>query len=120
MNDFILECSPKQKKLAPLEKDSLKEVMQALRTHSKVAWFERFNTGATKIGDRFIRFGFKGCADILGQMRNGKFLAIEVKKQHGGKLSTEQEFFLAMVRQHGGIAFTARNLHDVLDNLKDE
>lgn len=114
---FILEPSPKPKKATPLEADSLREVMQALKTHNLVAWCERQNTGAAKVGGRFIKFGFKGCADILGQLKDGRFLAVEVKKPKGGKLSIEQAFFLERVRKHGGVSFVATSLHDVFTEL---
>ena len=114
---FILEASPKARKVTPLEADSLREVMQALKTHELVAWCERQNTGAAKVGGRFIKFGWKGCSDILGQLKDGRLLAVEVKKPKGSKLSIDQAYFLEMVRAHGGISFVATSLHDVLENL---
>ena len=118
MNNFILECSPKTKTTKPLEADSLREVMRALKSHHLVAWCERQNTGAAKVGGRFIKFGWKGCTDILGQLKDGRLLAVECKRLKGGKLTNEQALFLAMVKQHGSVAFVARNLNDVLDALK--
>lgn len=120
MDELILVASPKAKKTASLEKDSLKEVLIALRTHSKVAFIERLNSGVAKIGGRFVRFGWVGAPDLIGFTKDGRLIACEVKKQGGGKLSTEQAFFLAMVKQHGGVAFVARNLNDVLNALKGE
>lgn len=114
---FILEASPKVKAKKPLEADSLREVMMALKTHELVAWCERQNTGAAKVGDRFIKFGWKGCSDILGQLKDGRLLAVECKRLKGGKLTDEQTYFLEQVRQHGGVSFVATNLHDVLNNL---
>lgn len=121
MNEiFILEPSPKPAKSKPLEADSLREVMQALKTHSLVAWCERQNTGAAKVGGRFIKFGWKGCSDILGQLKDGRLLAVECKRLKGGKLSDDQTFFLEQVRRHGGVSFVATSLHDVLNNLGDK
>ena len=117
MTDFILEDSPKVKASKPLEADSLREVMQALKTHKLVAWCERQNTGAAKVGGRFIKFGWKGCSDILGQLNDGRLLAVECKRPKGGKLSSDQLHFLDMVRNHGGVAFVATDLHSVLENL---
>jgi len=62
-NLFELEPSPKIKKTKTLEADSLTEVLQALRTHHTVAWVRRQNTGAAKVGGRFIKFGWTGCTD---------------------------------------------------------
>ena len=114
---FILEASPKVNSVKPLEADSLREVMQALKKHDLVAWCERQNTGAAKVGGRFIKFGWRGCSDLLGQLKDGRLLAVECKRLKGGKLSTEQTHFIDMVNQIGGCAFVATNLHDVLKNL---
>lgn len=64
----------------------------------------------------------KGVADIIGIMPlNGKspgaFLAIEVKTERG-VLSEHQENFLRSISDSGGIAFCARSVQDVIDNLK--
>lgn len=59
----------------------------------------------------------KGVADIIGCI-NGRFLAIEVKRENG-KLSDHQETFLENVRRSGGIAFVARSINDCIDNLKE-
>lgn len=120
MNDlFILEASTRVKKCAPLEADSLREVMKALKTHKLVAWCERQNSGAAKVGGRFIKFGWRGCRDILGQLKDGRLLAVECKRLKGGKLTNEQMFFLNLVRQHGGVAFVATNMRDVYINFGD-
>ena len=56
-----------------------------------------------------------GVADILGCI-GGRFLAIEVKSQTG-RLSDHQKQFLLEVLAHGGIAFMARSIEDVEENL---
>jgi hypothetical protein len=99
------------------EAGALKEVIRALRSHSSVAWVHRQNTGAAKVGNRFVRFGWRGCSDILGQLRNGRFLAVEVKAPKG-RLRSEQTLFLEQVRSNGGIAFVARDCRDVFAALK--
>ena len=91
---------------------ALVEVMLALRVHPAVAWFERMNVGCVKIENRFVRFGFPGCTDVLGQMKDGRILVVEVKSPTG-ELSPEQRAFLIKVRRAGGVAFMARNLNDV-------
>ena len=65
------------------EAAALVEVLKALRTHPAVAWAERMNTGAATVEGRFIRFGFKGCPDVLGQLKDGRLLGVEVKAQAG-------------------------------------
>ena len=98
------------------EAAALVEVLKALRTHPAVAWAERMNSGAAKIGNRFIRFGWPGCPDLLGQMRDGRLLGVEVKAQ-AGRLRPEQALFLERIRCAGGVAFVARDCRDVLRAL---
>ncbi len=98
------------------EAAALCEVLKALKAHPAVAWSERMNSGAAKVGNRFIRFGFKGCPDVLGQLRDGRLLGVEVKSPTG-KLRPEQSFFLERIRGAGGVAFMARDCRDVLRAL---
>jgi hypothetical protein len=98
------------------EAAALAEVLRALRAHPRVAWAQRMNSGAIRAGTRYIRFGFPGCPDVLGQLTNGGLLACEVKGP-GGKLRPEQRIFLAQVRAAGGVAFIARSLVDVVKHL---
>lgn len=94
------------------EQAALHEVLAALRSHPAVSWCERMNTGAARIGDRFIRFGFPGCPDVLGQLKDGRLLGVEVKSRTG-RPSPEQALFLERIRTAGGVAFVARSLCDV-------
>lgn len=58
----------------------------------------------------------KGTSDILGILPSGHFLAIEVKNEKG-YASPEQKEFIRMINHHGGIAFVARSLQDVVDRF---
>lgn len=98
------------------EAAALREVHMALKSHSAVAWVERQNTGAFKQDGRFIRFGWRGCSDLLGQLKDGRLLAVEVKGPKG-RIRPEQAAFLEQVRGNGGMAFVARNCRDVFDAL---
>ena len=95
------------------EAAALAEVLKALRAHPAVAWVERMNSGAVRIGGRFLRFGWPGCPDVLGQLNDGRLLGVEVKGP-AGKLRPEQAVFLDRIRAAGGVAFMARDLRDVL------
>lgn len=114
---FGLEHQPKRSNSAP-EAAALVEVLKALRAHPAVSWCERMNSGAARMGARFVRFGFKGCPDVLGQLRDGRLLGVEVKGPTG-RLRPEQSVFLARVRGAGGVAFVARDCRDVLRELKN-
>lgn len=65
----------------------------------------------------FNRFRIKGVSDILGIWRR-KFLAIEVKTS-AGRPSPEQLEFINQVNSLGGIAFIARSIHEVEEQLKE-
>jgi hypothetical protein len=96
----------------PTEAAVLDAVRCSLRLHPAVAWVERINTGAAMVGEgarrRFVRFGFKGCADLIGQLRDGRFLAVETKRPSNRNGATEEQMaFLCRVRNGGGIAFVA-------------
>lgn len=95
---------------------ALVEVLKALNTHPAVAWCERMNSGAARMGARFVRFGFKGCPDVLGQLHDGRLLGVEVKGPTG-RLRPEQGVFMERVRAAGGVAFMARDCRDVLREL---
>jgi hypothetical protein len=98
------------------EAAALIEVMKALKAHPAVAWCERQNSGAARIGNRFVRFGWLGCPDILGMLRDGRFLGVEVKAKNG-HLRPEQTIFLERIRSAGGVAFVAHDLRDVRREL---
>lgn len=96
----------------PTEAAVLDAVRSSLRLHPAVAWVERMNSGAATIGEgarrRFVRFGFKGCADLIGQLRDGRFLAVETKRPSNRNGATDDQLaFIARVRNAGGVAFVA-------------
>ena len=99
------------------EAAALLEVLQALRVHPAVAWCERMNSGAVRIGGRFVRFGWPGCPDVLGQLRDGRLLGCEVKGPTG-RLRPSQVVFLERIRAAGGVAFMARDCRDVRRELQ--
>lgn len=95
----------------------MREVLQALTAHPAVAWCEWMNSGAAKIGNRFVRFGWPGFPDIIGQFRDGRFLGCEVKAPKG-KLLPGQAVLLDRIRLAGGVAFMARDCRDVRRKLE--
>ena len=109
----------------PREHDTVRAILQLLHAHRIPAW--RVNTGATKIGGRFIRLGAVGMADIIGVLPNytgaraqrwipGRFLGIEVKST-AGTVTPAQQSFLDQVNAAGGRAFVARSVDDVVRAL---
>ncbi|MFZ4539365.1 VRR-NUC domain-containing protein [Propionivibrio sp.] len=99
------------------EAAALIEVLRALRAHPAVSWAERMNSGAARIGNRFVKFGFTGCPDVLGQLRDGRLLGVEVKAPKG-QLRPEQRIMLERINGAGGLGFIARNCKDVFTALQ--
>lgn len=94
------------------EREVQKVIIGFLRGHSRVAWVERMNSGAGKKKGFYMRFGFVGCPDILGQMKDGRVLAVECKAR-GGKVTPDQESFLSLVTMWKGVAGVCYSLDDV-------
>lgn len=113
---FGMATSPSKRTNDKPEAAALCEVLKALKAHPAVSWCERMNSGAARVGGRFVRFGFVGCPDVLGMLRDGRLLGVEVKAPKG-KLRPEQAIFLERVRSGGGVAFVARDCLDVLQAL---
>lgn len=92
----------------------LAQVLEYLKARGVYAW--RNNTGAVRLegrsGSRFVRYGMKGSADILGVLDDGRFLAIECKAP-AGRVTPEQSCFLGEIRARGGVAIVARCAEDV-------
>jgi len=104
--------------LNPLEKDVQAAILEALQFHPLVAWAARMNTGAAKFKDakgkaRFVRFGFPGMSDIIGQFKDGTFLAIEAKRPKGEGPTDDQKAFMETVNNNGGRAGVARSVDDI-------
>lgn len=118
--------APKVLKLTkpePQEAQVLKAVLRALELHPSVAKVWRMNTGsgnlARKSGhSQWINFGFKGSPDIHGYMKDGTYLAIEVKKL-SGVVSDDQKQFIADVLKNGGCAGIARSVEDAFKIIGD-
>ena len=71
---------------------------------------------------RKIRHNFSkshGTPDILGILRDGTFLGIEVKTENG-KIKDNQKKFIKKANQRYAVCFVARSLQDVIDYEKKE
>ena len=55
---------------------------------------------------------------MLGQLKDGRLLGVEVKAQ-AGRLRPEQALFLERIRCAGGVAFVARDCRDVREQLNN-
>ena len=82
-----------------------KEILKALKEHPKVGWAYITSAGTVRGmgGGRPFNIGTPGMSDILGQIRDGRLFAIEVKIP--GKKPTELQIqFIADVNKFNGVA----------------
>ena len=93
---------------------------------AKRVWWMRMNTGATlaehKGKTRVIRYGRKGCADLLVIDREDEQLplmrVIWIETKHRTKQSEHQKMFQEEVESEGHVYIVARSLEDVLEVVK--
>lgn len=98
-----------------LESQVQSQCLNLLRSMNVFVW--RQNTGAFKVKDRYIKSGIKGVSDILGIWPDGRFLAIEVKREKGGRLSEAQKEFLQEIKNNHGIAIVCHSVEELEKEL---
>jgi len=97
------------------ETELVKACVELLKLRGALAW--RQNTGAAALPGRggkkqFVRFGVKGCADILGVLPGGRMLAVECKVGRN-QATSEQAAFLDAVCAQGGAGTVVRSLDEL-------
>ena len=120
----VLDMPPEPKKRAPAkpsgeptESQILKAIMSLLKRHPRVAQVWRQNSGTFQERNRdgsvrYIRANTqKGMSDVMGILKDGRTLAIEVKSRTG-RMRPGQEEFLQTIRQAGGVAGVCRSVDD--------
>ena len=63
------------------------------------------------------RYAINGVSDILG-IYQGRMLAVEVKRPQNKERPDHQTHFINMINRHGGIAFFATSVDDVIKGLE--
>ena len=98
------------------EKHTQNEILRAFGT---LPWLRlwRANVGAARVGNRLIRFGIPGQADLTGLLSDGRRLEIEVKSVRG-RQTPEQEAFGRIIERFNGIYVLARCPDDVRTKLE--
>jgi hypothetical protein len=121
-----IDVGAKEKRAAPTRRATVSEaevqraIRQLLRVHPLVAWHGRINRGAVQdSAGNYVAFNdIKGCSDLIGMMKTGHWLAIEVKRP--GNVPTEdQQEFLDAVACNGGLAFWADSVETVERRLRE-
>ena len=102
------------------ERGVLKACLELLSYHPKVAFAFRMNSGAMTVGEgakkRHIRFAFPGASDIMGMLRDGRFLAVECKAP-GKKPTADQYAFLDHVHTANGVSLWVDNCNTLKERL---
>jgi hypothetical protein len=101
-----------------LEKDVQVSITQYLTLIGIYHWKQN-NTGIKKDNGSWIPSNLPGVSDILGILKDGRFLAIEVKRP-GGKATPAQLEFIENININGGVAFVADNVDVVIDRMDKE
>jgi hypothetical protein len=108
----------------PSEAEILRAIIQLLKRHPKVAMSWRQNSGTFQERNRdgsvrYIRANTqRGMSDIMGTLKDGRTLAIEVKSRTG-RMRLGQEEFLQQIRDAGGVAGVCRSVDDAVRLLGD-
>lgn len=64
-----------------------------------------------------VRYGLApGSADLVGLRSDGRFVALELKAARG-RVSPEQEAWLALVRRMGGVGAVVRSVEEAWDAI---
>lgn len=96
------------------ESDIQSAAMDLLLRHPKVAWAFVTTSGTLKgRNGHWMKLGFPGISDIIGQLRDGRLLAIEVKKP-GEKPTQLQVEFLQLVEGNKGVSGWVNSPEEVL------
>lgn len=91
------------------------DISDLLFKHPLVAWHFVTTTGKIKgRGGSWITLGFPGMSDIIGQLRDGRLFAIEVKVP-GNKPTDVQIEFLDTVSKNGGVSGWCVSVKEALD-----
>jgi hypothetical protein len=108
----------------PSEAEILRAIVQLLKRHPRVAMSWRQNSGTFQERNRdgsvrYIRANTaRGMSDIMGALKDGRTLAIEVKSRTG-RMRPGQEEFLQQIRDAGGVAGVCRSVEDAQKLLGD-
>ena len=93
----------------------LRGCLAYLRLKNICHW--RQNTGSVKIEERYVQFGEKGLADIIGILPDGKFLAVECKSAKGTQTIHQRNFQL-IVERSGGVYLLVKDAQHLVNFIE--
>lgn len=80
-------------------------------------YYRAKSTGDFDLEKYFFSYGLKGSSDIIGILKNGKILCIEIKTGQA-VASKDQKNFAAMIQKFNGHYFVCRSVEDALNSVK--
>ena len=108
--------------MAYKERDIQRHIISLLKLMPElVPVIFRVNAGAVQTKqDRYVRLAPKGVSDIIGMLRGGFLLAIEVKTpERKKKVTIEQQNFLDIVHLYGGLGFVCWDPEDAVKRINE-
>lgn len=100
------------------EAEIQKQIIESLNNSECQVW--RANAGMVRVGKRTLKLLPKGFPDIFGvRLKDGKFIAIEIKKPTG-KLSSEQIEFQEWAIKHKIVYGVAYSVEDALKIIEGD
>jgi hypothetical protein len=101
-----------------LEQSIQSAILALLRAYG-IFCYKHQNSGIYSVKRQsYIPSHTRGVSDIIGCLKDGRFLAIEVKRP-GGRPTPEQTQFIDMINQNGGLAFVAHSVEEVQEQLHE-
>ena len=100
------------------ERELQNQILEYLQLHPCVGFATKYNNLQASKTARRSRFQPRGIPDIIGNMKNGIALYIEVKLPCG-RISADQDDFLVQRLSQNCVAFVARSIEDVENALTD-
>ena len=121
--DGIISLKAGKSRCSDLQRRTISQTLSEAQVQRLILdWLEiqtdlmviRYNSIGVPLGEtgKFRPLRQRGVSDLICCVR-GTFLAIEVKREKGGKLSEFQKDFIEQVKDKGGYAIVARSLEEV-------
>ena len=114
--------TPFNKSLPIKESTIQRQIINLLKFYTDlVPVLFRINAGAIQTKqDRYIKLAPKGVSDIVGMLKDGTFLAIEVKTpKRRNRVTPEQADFIDNVNNNGGLGFVCTDPEEALETIKE-
>ena len=100
------------------ETDIQAKILSALKSHPSVHYLFRQNVAKIRRHGAMYSFGEVGQSDLLGELSDGRFLAVEIKIP-GKKRTINQIAFQEHILAGGGEAFVATSKEEALQKINE-